>query len=111
MIQKILKILVNIIPAAIMIGLIPLVQNDYLLAVVYIVIIIAAFVVHREQLDFTAFFVGLFAMTISEYVFISTGAEIFTRQTFLGVMPIWLPVLWGYGFVVIERAVKILRDN
>lgn len=52
---------------------------------------------------------GFIIMTISEYIFISTGVETFTRNSFLGLMPLWLPFLWAYGFVLISRNVEIIR--
>lgn len=47
-------------------------------------------------------------MIISEFFFVSTGVETFVRNTLFGIMPIWLPFLWGYGFVDIKRAIQIL---
>ena len=47
-------------------------------------------------------------MILSEAFFISTGVETFTRTSLLGIMPLWLPVLWGYAFVAIKRAILIL---
>ncbi len=47
-------------------------------------------------------------MIISEYLFIKTGVETFTRNSLFGLMPLWLPFLWAYAFVVIKRAIKIL---
>ena len=51
---------------------------------------------------------GFFAMIASEYLFISTGVEKFERNSLLGLMPLWLPFLWAYGFVAIKRAISIL---
>ena len=48
-------------------------------------------------------------MILSEMIFISTGVEIFVRNTLFGLMPLWLPFLWGYGFVAIKRGIKILE--
>ncbi len=53
--------------------------------------------------------IGLIAITLSEYFFINTGVETFARQSLFGVMPLWLPLLWGYGFVAIKRSVKIIE--
>jgi hypothetical protein len=47
-------------------------------------------------------------MFASEYFFISTGVETFARNSLFGLMPLWLPFLWAYAFVVIKRAVIIL---
>ncbi len=108
--QKTLRIFIQSIPVLIMIGLIPLVLNDYLLTLLYIVIIIAALSVKKSEKDFIVLLSGFFIMIISEYIFVSTGVETFTRNTLLGLMPIWLPFLWGYSFIVISRSLDILKS-
>jgi len=106
--QKAKFILLNILPVLLMIALIPLIKDDYALAVAYIVIIVAAFRIKRESKDFLVFSVGLVLLAISESIFISTGVETFNRVTLFGLMPIWLPILWGYAFVAIKRVVLII---
>ena len=107
--NKIINIVLNIIPILVMIWLIPVIENDYLLTLIYIVIILISFVVKKEKGDIFIFLFGFFAMILSEMVFISTGVETFVRNTLFGLMPLWLPFLWGYGFVVIKRGLKILE--
>ena len=98
----------NAIPAIVMIALIPFVKEDYPLALFYIAIIAFAFFIKREKNETLIFIVGLVVMTASEYLFISTGVETFTRHSLFGIMPLWLPFLWAYVFVTIKRAVLIL---
>lgn len=95
----------------IMVGLIPVIKSDYLLFVVYLVIICISFSIKRERREPLIFASGFVLMIIFEYLFISTGVETFTRNSLFGLMPIWLPVLWGYGFVAIKRGVKILDSK
>ncbi len=92
-----------------MIGLIPLVQNDYLLTIVYIAIIsIFLKLISARKTDFIVLIFGFVIMIISEYFFISTGVETFTRNSLFGLMPLWLPFLWACGFVVIKRSVAVM---
>ena len=93
-----------------MIGLIPVISNDYLLTLSYIVIIIISLVIKHEHLDFVALVFGFIMMTIFESIFISTGVETFNRNSLLGLMPLWLPVLWAYGFIAIKRGLNILSE-
>ena len=93
-----------------MIGLIPFIANDYVLTLLYIAITVVALVLKRTPNDLLVFVFGFVAMTISEYFFVSTGVETFTRNTLFGLMPLWLPFLWGYGFVAIKRSVEILEQ-
>ncbi|MEK7179785.1 MAG: DUF2878 family protein [Patescibacteria group bacterium] len=105
---KIWKIIPNAVPIVVMIGLIPLVANDYALALIYILIAVVTFTLKRERHDFLAYAFGLVVITISEYFFVQTGVETFTRQSLWGVMPIWLPFLWAYSFAVIKRSLRII---
>lgn len=107
--QKALKIFLNTIPILVMIGLIPFVQNDYFLGGLYVVTIVLALAISYTKHDVLIFMVGAVFMTISEYLFISTGVEIFVRNSLFGLMPLWLPLLWGYGFIVIKRSLAILN--
>ncbi len=107
--NKAKKIFSNTIPVLIMIALIPIIKNDYILTFFYVVIIIYFLrLIKATKNEIIIFIFGFFSMIISESIFISTGVETFTRNTLFGLMPIWLPFLWAYGFVVISRSVKIL---
>lgn len=101
-------IILNALPVFLMIWLIPYIQNDYSLTLVYILIAGISFAIKRYQKDFMAFALGFFIMIVSEYLFISTGVETFNRNSLFGLMPLWLPFLWAYGFVVIKRLITIL---
>lgn len=107
--DKFLQIFLNTIPVIIMIALIPFFKNDYVLTGIYTLIIAISFAVKYQQKDYLFFMFGFIIMVISEYFFISTGVEIFIRNSLLGLMPLWLPFLWAYSFVVIKRAVVILN--
>lgn len=108
--EKILPIFLNSTPVLIMIGLIPFIGNDYLLTLIYIAIIITALFIREEKNDILIFIFGFFIMVIFEYLFIKTGVEIFERNSLFGLMPLWLPFLWGYGFVAIRRGIEILNS-
>ena len=107
---KIYKILLNSIPVLVMVGLIPLIDNDYYLFLVYLLVIFTSFIFKKERNEVFIFGFGFLIMIFFEYIFISTGVEIFYRNSLFGLMPVWLPLLWAYGFVGIKRAVEIL-DN
>jgi hypothetical protein len=110
--RKALKIFVLSVPILIMIGLIPLIQKDYLLTSIYIVIIVLALrFIRYTKRDVLILVFGFVIMIISEYIFVSTGVEKFTRHSLFGIMPVWLPFLWAYGFVAIKRSVEILDKN
>lgn len=109
--KKVIPIFIQAFPILIMIGLIPLIESDYLLVCLYIVIIITAFFIKRERNDYTVFIFGFIFMIVSEYIFTSTHVEVFVRNSLFGLMPVWLPFLWGYGFVAIKRSIEILNSR
>ncbi|MDO8562148.1 MAG: hypothetical protein Q7S05_05015 [bacterium] len=104
------RVFLNVIPIVLMIALIPLVQNDFLLSLAYIGIIAVSFLVKYDRNDIIFLIFGFIILSISEYFFISTGVEVFERRTLFGVMPMWLPILWGYAFVAMRRGIMILED-
>jgi hypothetical protein len=91
-----------------MILLIPFISSDYWLTLLYVVIVLFSFYLKRERNEVLILFFGFAIMIASEYLFISTGVEKFVRNSLFGLMPLWLPFLWAYGFVVIKRSVIIL---
>lgn len=107
--DKLFQIFLNTIPVLIMIGLIPFVLNDYFLTVVYIGIIFVSFLLKRAKNDLLVFVFGFVIMVVFEYLFISTKVETFNRNTLFGIMPLWLPFLWAYGFVAIKRSIEIIN--
>lgn len=109
--KKISLILLNTVPILIMIGLIPVIQNDYILTLVNLGIIVFSLTIKRYKNDLTILVFGFLIMIVSEYLFISTGVETFNRNSLFGLMPLWLPFLWGYGFIAIKRSVNIISTQ
>ena len=107
--NKAKKIFLISLPILLMIGLIPIIKNDYLLTGLYILIITISLFIKKEKGDYTIFLFGFFFMIVSESIFISTGVETFVRNSLFGLMPLWLPFLWGYGFIAIKRGVEALN--
>lgn len=107
--MKIIKILLNAIPIVLMIALIPLVENDYLLTAIYAAMIVLSLIIHYEKRDYIFLILGFIVMIFSEFFFIKTGVESFNRNSLFGIMPLWLPFLWSYAFVVIKRVINILN--
>ena len=108
-IDKISNIFLESLPILVMIGLIVLIQDDFILTGIYIVITIISFLFRREKHDGTIYVSGFIVMLICESLFISTGVEKFERNSLFGIMPLWLPFLWAYGFITIRRAIKIIE--
>lgn len=102
------NIFLEAIPVLIMVGLIPIVSSDYLLSLIYIAIVLISFKIKYIKNEYVVFITGFIAMIIFEYLFVLTGVETFTRNSLFNAIPIWIPILWGYGFVAIRRAGEYL---
>lgn len=92
----------------VLIAAVPLVTNDILLLSLYFIAAAILIVLTHERNDYAAYFIGLIGISVAEFFFIQTGVETFSRAGLLGMMPVWLPFLWAYSFVVIKRSLKIL---
>jgi len=53
---------------------------------------------------------GLILLAFAELWFVSTGVETFNRSVTFGGVPIWLPVLWAYAFVMMRREILALDE-
>jgi hypothetical protein len=106
--NKLWKIVLYVLIVCAMIALITIIKNDYLLAGIYLLIVIVTLILGYEKGDLTVLIFGLIAMTFFEFIFISTGIETFIRNSLFG-MPLWLPLLWAYGFLLIKRSIILLK--
>ena len=100
--SNIKKIALNVFSIILMIGLVPIIKNDYYLILTYIILISIFLKIYYEKKEYKLLIAGIIFIFLAEFFFILTRVETFTSQTLIN-MPIWLPVLWGYGFIVIKR--------
>jgi hypothetical protein len=92
-----------------MLALIPLIKNDYLLTLFYLIIILVSLLIKYEKKDIIFLTFGLIAMFLGEVFFLKTNVETFNRNSLFNIMPLWLPFLWAYVFVIIKRSINILK--
>ena len=97
----------SFLPIIFMIVLIPFIVNDYLLLGTYLAITFIYLYFYKIKNDFLVYIIGLVAMTGFETIFILTGVENFNRNSLFGIMPIWLPFLWAFAFVIMRRSLKL----
>ena len=111
MADRIKKTLIYPTSILLMILLIPLVKNDYILAIIYFLFILAVITTKKERMDIPFAVLGGGGMLFGEYVFLTTGVESFHRTSLFGVMPIWLPFMWSFIFIGIKRVFHIWYSN
>jgi len=93
-----------------MVALIPYITSDFGLGMIYISVAAATFLLGKDKKEVLFFVLGFVLLTFAEVWFVATGVETFNRDTlFLGI-PLWLPILWGYAFMMIRRGIHALDD-
>src|SRR3989344_9586484 len=98
-------------PLLIMIALIPVIKNDWLLVAIYAVLITTLFLVKLEKNELAIFVSAAIILTLFELLFVSTGVETFQRDSLFGIIPLWLPLLWGYAMVAAKRFILYLNSR
>jgi len=85
-------------------------QNNLLLFTIYLTLTFGLIYLHKDKSEFLIFAYGVIIGIIIEVVGTSiSGYQSFTNPDFLGI-PIWLPVVWGYGFIAMKRISLIIKD-
>ena len=96
------------IPILVMIAFIPLIENDILLSAIYVSILLATLKLSGDKKELLFFVLGFALLALSEMFFVATGVETFHRDALFMNIPIWLPILWGYAFIMIRRLIVAL---
>lgn len=78
-------------------------RNSMLLFLVYLILTVGLILWRRDKKEFIIFgygiLIGFIVETIGTQI---SGYQSFTEPDFLGI-PLWLPIVWGYGFVAMKR--------
>lgn len=78
-------------------------QNNVLLFIIYLVLTLGLIYLHKDKTEFVIFAYGILIGAIIETIGTQiSGYQSFTKPDFDGI-PMWLPVVWGYGFVAMKR--------
>ncbi len=95
------------VPILLMIAMLPIVPGEFARMAIFALITLAALLIIKAgKLDWFLFTFGFVVMSFFEYIFVATSVETFLQRTYLGVMPLWLPILWGYSFVALRRGIR-----
>ena len=86
-------------------------KNNIILSIIYLVAILIILKVKYYQGDLFAliygFVIGLLVETIGTSV---SHYQSFANPDFLGI-PMWLPIVWAYGFMLMKRIGVIIYDT
>ena len=85
-------------------------QNSFLLFAIYIILSVVLILWRGDNSEFTIFIYGIIIGGLVEVIGTQvSGYQSFAEPDFLGI-PIWLPIVWGYGFVAMKRIGIILKS-
>lgn len=83
-------------------------RYNILLTFIYIIAILIYFKIKYEKGEIlfllVAFALGFIVEAVGTFF---VGYQSFTNPSFLGI-PLWLPIVWGFGFVVFRRIGNII---
>lgn len=89
-------------------------QNTLVLSLIYLAASLLLIYLHKDRTEFMIFLYGALIGSIVEVIGVNiSGYQSFSKPDILGI-PIWLPIVWGYGFVAIKRigsAIKNLTET
>ncbi|MEK6886585.1 MAG: hypothetical protein AABW88_02015 [Nanoarchaeota archaeon] len=78
-------------------------KNNILLTALYAIIILVSFKIKYEKREWAILLLGaLVGLSIELWAVNVVGFQTFTG-TAAGNIPLWMPLTWGYGFIVIKR--------
>jgi 4-hydroxybenzoate polyprenyltransferase len=102
------SLLKQILPLFAALAIFLLTTNEFIVTGVIALMIVATFLIHREQGEWKVVVLGI----ILGIVFELAGDAVYQAQywesaTLLSI-PLWLPLMWGYGFIFIRRIGNIL---
>ncbi|HIJ99711.1 TPA: hypothetical protein H1011_02715 [archaeon] len=89
-----------------------IVMAELLILLTIVVLLLANFAVRYERNEWKVFVLGTIVGFTMEWAGDAlyhqfTWKQTFVDQTLFG-MPLWLPALWGYGFVMMRRIGNVL---
>jgi len=85
-------------------------QNSFLLFAIYIILSVVLILWRGDNSEFAIFIYGIIIGGLVEVLGTQvSGYQSFAEPDFLGI-PIWLPIVWGYGFVAMKRIGIILKS-
>lgn len=108
--DKLQKILKQLLPVFILLILFLFIKNEFLIAFLIILTMAIAFKIeyHKKEI-----YVVLFGLTLGILLELFGSLVLgfqYWKNTLL-VMPVWLPLAWGYGFVVIRRVGEVIIET
>lgn len=103
------KILMQLLPVFILLILFAFVKNEIWDAVLIIFVMLAVFKIKYYKNEIYVFIFGFLLGILLELF----GSFVLKFQMWNAIftMPLWLPLAWGYGFVLIRRIGNIIADK
>jgi general stress protein CsbA len=84
------------------------IKNEWLIAVVLLCVIGVSFYIEYHKYEWFVLVLGVLVGLVLEGVGIHFYKLQYWSEGSVWGMPVWLPILWGYGFVFIRRVGNII---
>lgn len=106
---KYMSTILEAIPVLLMILLIPLMASELNMTGLYLAIILVSLLIKYERGDLMLLLSGLIISTLFFEILIFFKIIQFTTASLIN-LPIWFPLIWAHGFILIKRCTKILEQ-
>ncbi len=105
--KKPTKIALEIIPTIIMLLMLIFIKSEIGLTILALLVITATFMIKYQKKEVYVFLFGAIIGIILELIGNFLLGQSWPQASFFTI-PIWLPLTWGYGFVLIRRIGEII---
>lgn len=109
--NKFLLVMKELIPFLILFVLQTFIHSEIIFFILALVVILLDYYIKQSKNEWKLFLVGAFTGFIIEVVMgLIYRSQFWENASLLGV-PLWLPLTWGYGFLVITRVGNIITNE
>lgn len=85
-------------------------ERTAVLAIIYVALAITLISFHKDKKEFIIFAYGIIIGLLVEVIGTQISSyQSFAKPDFFGI-PLWLPIVWGYGFVAMKRIGFVLAS-
>lgn len=104
------KVLLELLPVIVVLILMIFFRGEIAITIFAVLMILATFMIRYNKKELYLFILGSLMGVLFETVGNKLLGQSWGESSFLAI-PLWLPLTWGYGFVLIRRIGNIIVDE
>jgi len=108
--KKLKEILFELLPVIIVVILLLFIRSEIGIVILVLLGIISTFLISYRKNEIYLFLFGAVVGVIFELIGNNLLGQSWSQSSLLGI-PIWLPLSWGYGFIIIRRIGNVIINK